>query len=134
MVKLSVCIEPFFSWLPYADRIRKVAELGFTTYEFWFHDRRYDGKGLVPEEKDFRQIAELNAKYGLTTAALVFNHPDGGIRASLVQRKDRGMLLDSIEGMCQAARRRARLPPWRRRRASAPARRREKLSGRRASA
>ena len=103
MVKLSVCIEPFFSELPYADRIRKVAELGFTTYEFWFHDRRYDGKGLVPEDKDFHRIAELNAKYGLTTAAFVFNHPDGGIKASLVRRKDRGMLLDSIEGMIDRA-------------------------------
>lgn len=99
MVKLGVCIEPFFSDLPYPERIKRIAELGFKAYEFWFHDKRYDGKGLVPEQKDFDQIAELNAKHGLQTTDFVFNHPDGGIVASLIDKKDRSRLLDSIEGM-----------------------------------
>jgi hydroxypyruvate isomerase len=99
MAKLSACIEPFFSELPYAERIRRVAELGFSAYEFWFHDKRFDGKGLVPEKKDFDQIAELNARYGLITADFVFNHPDGGIVASLINANDRPRLLDSIEEM-----------------------------------
>jgi hydroxypyruvate isomerase len=99
MAKLSVCIEPFFTELPYAERIRKVAELGFSAYEFWFHDRRFDGTGLVPEKKDFDQIAELNARYGLTTSDFVFNHPDGGVVASLIEARDRPRLLDSIEQM-----------------------------------
>jgi hydroxypyruvate isomerase len=99
MAKLCACIEPFFTDLGYADRIRKVAELGFTTYEFWFHDKRFDGKGLVPEKKDFDQIAELNAKYGLATSDFVFNHPDGGVIAALIQKKDRQKLLDTIEEM-----------------------------------
>lgn len=99
MAKLSACIEPFFSDLPYAERIRRVAELGFSAYEFWFHDKRFDGKGLVPEMKDFDQIAELNARHGLTTTDFVFNHPDGGIVASLIDAKDRPRLLDSIEEM-----------------------------------
>ncbi len=99
MAKLSVCIEPFFSDLPYPDRIRKIAERGFTAYEFWFHDKRFDGKGLAPEMKDFDRLAELNARHGLVTAGFVFNHPDGGIVASLIDEKDRPRLLDSIEGM-----------------------------------
>ena len=97
MVKLSACIEPFFSELPYAERIRRVAELGFTAYEFWFHDKRFDGRNLVPEMKDFDQIAELNARHRLTTTDFVFNHPDGGVVASLIDTKDRPRLLDSIE-------------------------------------
>jgi hydroxypyruvate isomerase len=99
MAKLDVCIEPFFSDRPYAERIRRIAELGFKAYEFWFHDKRFDGKGLVPEKKDFDQIGELNAKYGLVTADFAFNHPDGGIVASLIDKRDRPRLLDSIEGM-----------------------------------
>ncbi len=99
MAKLCVCIEPFFTQLPYAERIRKIAELGFTAYEFWFHDKRFDGKALVSEKKDFDQIAELNAKHGLVTADFVFNHPDGGVVASLIDKKDRQRLLDSIEEM-----------------------------------
>ena len=97
MVKLSACIEPFFSELPYAERIRRVAELGFTAYEFWFHDQRFDGVNLVPEMKDFDQIAELNARYKLSTTDFVFNHPGGGVVASLIDAKDRPRLLDSIE-------------------------------------
>jgi hydroxypyruvate isomerase len=103
MVKLAACIEPFFSALPYEQRIRKVAELGFTAYEFWFHDKRFDGAGLVPEMKDFDRIGELNAELGLTTTDFVFNHPDGGIVASLIQKKDRARLLDSLEGMISLA-------------------------------
>ena len=99
MAKLSVCIEPFFTDLPYAERLEKVAAQGFTAYEFWFHDKRFDGKALIPERKDFGQIAELNARYGLTTADFVFNHPDGGIVASLIDAKDRQKLLDAIEEM-----------------------------------
>jgi hydroxypyruvate isomerase len=104
MAKLSVCIEPFFSSLPYAERIRRIAELGFTAYEFWFHDKRFDGHGLVPEPKDFPQIAELNQRYGLTTTCFVFNHPDGGIAASLIDARDRPLLQDSIEEMAEHAR------------------------------
>jgi hydroxypyruvate isomerase len=99
MAKLCVCIEPFFTDLSYAERIRKVAELGFNAYEFWFHDKRFDGTTLVPEKKDFDQIAELNAKYKLTTSDFVFNHPDGGVVASLIEKKDRPRLLDNIEEM-----------------------------------
>jgi hydroxypyruvate isomerase len=103
MAKLSVCIEPFFTDLSYPERIRKTAELGFKAYEFWFHDKRFDGKALVPEKKDFGQIAELNAEHGLVTTDFVFNHPEGGIVASLIDGKDRSRLLDSIEGMIDLA-------------------------------
>lgn len=71
MIRLSVCIEPFFSQLSCAERIRR--------------------------------IAELNVRLDLTTAAFVFNHPDGGIRASLIKKKDRSKLLDNIEAMTARA-------------------------------
>jgi hydroxypyruvate isomerase len=103
MVQLSVCIEPFFSDLPYAERLKRIAGLGFKAYEFWFHDKRFDGKGLVAEMKDFDQIAELNAKYGLVANDFVFNHPDGGVVASLIDKGDRAKLLDSVEGMIALA-------------------------------
>jgi hydroxypyruvate isomerase len=46
--------------------------------------------------KDFDALAELNARYGLTVTDFVFNHPDGGVVASLIDRKDRGILTDEI--------------------------------------
>ncbi len=104
MANLSVCVETVFSSMPYAERIRRVAELGFTACEFWFHDRRFDGRGLSPEPKDFQQIAELNQRHGLKTVAFVFNHPGGGVVASLVDARDRPLLLDSIDRMAGLAR------------------------------
>jgi hydroxypyruvate isomerase len=104
MAKLSVCIEPFFTDLPYEDRLRKIARLGFKAYEFWFPDKRFDGSGLVPEDKDFDRIAELNEELGLTTSDFAFNHPDGGVVASLIDKKDRQKLLDTIEGVIAKAR------------------------------
>ena len=104
MPNLSACIETFFTDQPYPERIRRVAELGFSAYEFWFHDKRFDGKRLSAEEKNFDEIAELNQKHKLTTAAFVFNHPDGGVRASLIDARDRPRLLDRIESIIGLAR------------------------------
>jgi len=88
---------------PYKDRLAKVHELGFKYYEFWFHNMRFDGSSLISEDKDFEEIAELNAKYGLTCTDFVFNHPDGGIVGAMIDRKDRSLILDSFEGMIELA-------------------------------
>jgi hydroxypyruvate isomerase len=101
---IGVCIEPFFSDLPYRDRIRKAKELGFSTYEFWFHNKRFDGSNLIDENKDFDEIAELNQKYGLTTSDFVLNHPDGGVVGALIDAADRNLILDSLEEMLGLAR------------------------------
>ncbi len=53
MAKIGVCAETFFSDLPYDQRMRKIAALGFTRYELWFHDKRFDGARLHDEPKDF---------------------------------------------------------------------------------
>jgi len=96
MAKLDVCVEIFFGDQPYAERLARIAALGFRAYEFWFPESRFDGENLAPEAKRFDQLAELNAKLGLTTVDFVFNHPDGGVKASLIERKDRGRLRDEI--------------------------------------
>jgi hydroxypyruvate isomerase len=99
MVTLAACIEPFFSSLDYDERIRKICDIGFRAYEFWFHDKRFDGARLIDEMKDFDTIAELNEKHGLVTADFVYNHPDGGIVASLIDKRDMGKLLDNMKDM-----------------------------------
>ena len=103
MAKLGVCIETFFSALPYAERIGKVAACGFTAYEFWFPEKRFDGKALVDEEKDLDRFAELNAKLGLTTTDFVLNHSAGGVVASLIDRKDRSKILDAVDRVAALA-------------------------------
>ena len=41
----------------------------------------------------------------LTCTDFVFNHPDGGVVASLIDKRDRSKLLDSIEGVIEQGRR-----------------------------
>jgi len=96
MVEIGVCIEPFFGDIPYKERIEKIASIGFKYYEFWFHNAGFDGKNLTDEKKDFDMIAELNYKLGLTTTCFVHCHPDGGIKASLINKDDRGLILNSL--------------------------------------
>lgn len=103
MARIGVCLETFFADLPYRERIGKIAGLGFKRYEFWFHDMRFDGSRLHEEQRDFDMLAELNAKHGLTCTDFIFNHPDAGIRASLIVKRDRGYLLDSLSAMIERA-------------------------------
>jgi hydroxypyruvate isomerase len=104
MAKIGVCIEPFFSDLPYRERLARIRKLGFTFYEFWFTDKRFDGKRLVSEAKDLEELAALNAKYGLTCSDFVFNHPDGGVVAAMIDKRDRSKILDNLEGMIERGR------------------------------
>jgi hydroxypyruvate isomerase len=96
-METGVCIEPFFTNLDYEQRIEKISGIGFKSYEFWFHNKRFDGSALLDEMKDFDRIAELNEKHGLKTNDFVYNHPDGGVVASLIDRSDRAKLLENFE-------------------------------------
>jgi len=97
MAKLGVCIETFFTDLPYPERIRRAAACGFKAYEFWFPEKRFDGKGLFDEVKDLDAFAELNAKLGLTTTDFVLNHSAGAVVASLIDRKDLPKILEAVD-------------------------------------
>jgi hydroxypyruvate isomerase len=102
-MSLGVCIELFYAEAPYAARIRKVKELGFSSYEFWFPDKRFDGSALTDEPKDFDELADLNRSLGLTTTDFVLNHPAGGIQASLIDPADRSRLVGGIGRVIERA-------------------------------
>ena len=104
MAKIGVCAETFFSDLPYDQRLRKIAALGFTRYELWFHDKRFDGARLHDEPKDFDRLAELNEKLGLACTDFIFNHPDAGVKAAMIDKRDRSLILDSLGAMIERAR------------------------------
>lgn len=61
MVNLSVCIEMYWTDLDYAERIRRVAALGFNAYEFWGWS-----------SKDLEAIRAAQEESGLSLAALAF--------------------------------------------------------------
>ena len=93
---LGACVELFFGDLGYVDRIRMLHSLGFRSYEFWFHDKHFDGRQIVDLPKPIDEIAELNQSLGMSVTSFVFNHTEGGIVASLVDPKDRSKMLDGL--------------------------------------
>ncbi len=103
MAKIGVCVEMVFTDLPYEERIRKVAALGYKAVEFWFHDHRFDGKGLVPEEKDFDSLAEVAKDTGVEISDFVLNAPDGSIGGSLVSPGDREGYLERLRAIAPLA-------------------------------
>jgi len=96
MANIGVCIESVFGDEPYKKRIETIARLGFTHYEFWFHNKAFTGSGLRDEKKDFDMIGELNEKHKLTTVCFVHCHADGGIQASLLNKSHKNLIVDSL--------------------------------------
>lgn len=88
MVKLSVCIETLFTEYPFAERARKVAEMGFPAVEFWLYDR--DGK-------DMNALRRAAQESGIEISDLVVNSPAGDIGGSMVNPRDRSKYMKRLE-------------------------------------
>jgi len=103
MPDIGVCIEPFYPGASFEDKLAQISKLGFTSYEFWFHNKTFTGNSMIDEMKDFSQIARLNKKYGLRTNDFVLNHPDGAIVAALIDRRDTQKIVDALPDMIAKA-------------------------------
>ncbi|HUX21229.1 MAG TPA: TIM barrel protein [Spirochaetia bacterium] len=103
MAKLGVCIELFFTGEDYSERLKRVSALGYKYFEFWFHNKRFDGQRLVDEEKDLDRLWSTASDLGMSCTDFVFNHPDGGIVGSLIDGRDHAKVLDGLEGMIERA-------------------------------
>jgi len=96
-VRLCVCLETFLPQSSFEDRVRKVAELGFDAFEFWFVDHWFDGKGLTPREKDVKRIAATAKASDIVLSDFVLNSPDGSIGGSLVKASDRSIYVKRLK-------------------------------------
>ena len=86
MVKIDVCVETVFTELPFGERIKKVAQLGFRAIEFWFWD-----------EKDIERIAKLTKELNVEINDVVVNAPDGSIGGSLAKAEDKDKYLERLK-------------------------------------
>jgi len=105
MVKIGVCIETVFTELPYLDRIKRVAKIGFPAVEFWFHDRRFDGTNLFEEMKDIEAMAEVVKDLNLEVTDFVVNSPEGENGGLLVKPEDREKYLARLKELIPLAHR-----------------------------
>lgn len=103
MIKVSVCIETFFTQFSYEERIKKVATAGYRAIEFWFHDYHFDGEKLIPKEKDIGSIAKVTDDLGLEVSDMVVNSPEGNIGGSLVKPEDKNTYLSRLSKVIELA-------------------------------
>jgi len=103
MVKVCVCLDTVLSEHSFEDRIRKVAELGFDAFEFWYIDYWFDGENLIPREKDINSISSTIRDSNIKLSDFVLNSPDGSIGGSLVKPSDRSLYIRRLKKMAEIA-------------------------------
>jgi hydroxypyruvate isomerase len=96
MPKIAVCLEPVFPELPFLERIKRVGELGFPAIEFWLIDHHFDGKDMVPQQKDVAAIKKTCQEAGVVVSDFVLSSAEGYVGGAMVDPKDRGRYLDSL--------------------------------------
>jgi hydroxypyruvate isomerase len=88
--KFAVNVEMWWKKLPFLDRIRKAAELGFPAVEFWpFAD------------KDLDTVADLSNRLGIAIAQFTA----WGFTPGMNNPKNEDLFVKTIEEACQAAKR-----------------------------
>jgi len=103
MVKTGVCVETLFVNFAYEERIRKVAQLGFSGVEFWHYDQQYDGVNSIEKTKNLDAIARAVRETGLEVTNFLVNSPDGGKGGSLVKPENRKEYLKRLRGVIPIA-------------------------------
>ncbi len=103
MTKIGVCIETVFTDFPYEERVRKVAQLGFSGVEFWHYDQQYDGVNLTEKVKDIDAIDRVARETGLEVTNFLVNSPDGKKGGSLVKPEDRKRYLETLKELIPMA-------------------------------
>ena len=86
MMEFGLCVEMALTSLPFADRIRKAAELGFKHIEMWFVDGSYQG---LPGE-----LARVAREHQVKITNTVIGAPDGSIGGGLTQPQNRAQWLE----------------------------------------
>ena len=74
-MRLGLCLEMALTSLPFEDRVKTAARLGFKNVEIWWVDSVFKG---TPD-----QLAKLAQDNGVTITNTVINSPDGSVASGL---------------------------------------------------
>ena len=104
MAKFDVCLECFFTELPYEERIKKIAGLGFDCVEFWHPEGTWDGS-TVDENmaKDPEVLRQVCQETGVSVGGFVLNAWDGSYGGCPVNSDDHGKFIDQTHKMIDFA-------------------------------
>lgn len=103
MLKIDLCIEPFFMGTDTSEKIKKVKKLGFEAIEFWYWDHEFTGNNLIPRIKKIQEISSVCKDLNITITNLVVNSPDGSIGGFLTRPEDKDKYLERLKETIEIA-------------------------------
>jgi len=89
MVKISVCAESFFTNLPFEERVRKIADIGYRYIEFWHPEGTFDGSNIdFSQAKNVIKLNEVKKETGVIYNDFAFGAWDGSIGGNASNSED----------------------------------------------
>jgi hydroxypyruvate isomerase len=84
---ICINIEPFFTNLPYIERIRRVHRIGFPAIELWIYNRTFDGTQLISEAKNIGAISKVAKELQIDIGTFNINSRDGTNGGALITKR-----------------------------------------------
>jgi hydroxypyruvate isomerase len=104
MAKLSVCTECFFTDLPFEQRIKKIAAIGYKYIEFWHPEGTFDGKTIdFGQAKDAKLLKKTADDNGIKFNDFAFGAWDGSIGGSPTNAADHTKWFGQVQKMLDFA-------------------------------
>jgi len=104
MAKISVCAECFFTDLPFEQRIKKIAALGYQHIEFWHPEGTFNGKTIdFAQPKDAKLLNKAAGDYGVKFNDFAFGAWDGSIGGSATNAADHAKWFAQVQKMLDFA-------------------------------
>lgn len=98
---LDVCLETVFTNLPVAERIRRIAEYGYTSVEGWFLDLSWEATDAARTRDALKEIAAVCRDAGVTFHNLVLNSPDGKLGGALTRPQDHAGYIERLKRLME---------------------------------
>lgn len=104
MAKISVCAECFFTNLPFEQRVKKIADIGYRYIEFWHPEGTFNGSEIdFSQPKDAAVLNETASKAGVAYNDFAFGAWDGSIGGNATDSADHEKWLVQGEKMLSFA-------------------------------
>ena len=104
MAKISVCAECFFTDLPFEERIRKIADIGYKHIEFWHHEGTFNGSEIdFSKPKNAGDLKKIADDCGVVFNDFAFSAWDGSIGGSPTDSSQHEKYFEQIQKMLDFA-------------------------------
>ena len=104
MAKISVCAECFFTDLPFEQRVKKIADIGYKHIEFWHPEGTFNGSDIdFSQAKDASALNEVAKEAGVAYNDFAFGAWDGSIGGNATNSADHEKWLQQGQKMLDFA-------------------------------